>query len=98
MWGEVVNGSNEPVAVAVIRGVLLYDHQAAGYGLQELQNLPPKGRSRFNFYCYQLALESAPKPNAYQAMVIPGYHLSEAFKQLGEYGMMLEEILRASGF
>lgn len=97
MWGELLNESEQVLPVAVVRGVLLYNNQAAGYGLQEVNNVAPMGRAAFNFYCYQLALEAAPKPNNYDAMVIPGYSLADAFKQLGSYGAVLQEILRGTG-
>jgi len=97
MWGEVLNESDQPLPVAVVRGALLYGSQAAGYGLSEVQNVPPGGRAGFNFYSYQLGLEGAAKPNAYDAMVIPGFQISQAFKDLGAYGTMLEQLLMGSG-
>jgi len=97
MYGEVLNESDQPLAVGVVRGMLLVGNQAAGYGLAEVQNVPPKGRAPFNFYAYQLAVEGAPKPNNYGAIVIPGFRLNQAFQELGAYGQFLEHILGTSG-
>ncbi|MCD6350819.1 MAG: hypothetical protein J7M26_01760, partial [Armatimonadetes bacterium] len=66
-------------------------------GLSEVQDVAPHGKAFFNFYAYQLAPESAPKPNGYDAMLIPGFRLDQAFKQLGAYGTLLEQILMGSG-
>jgi hypothetical protein len=97
MWGEVLNESDQPLPVALVRGVLMYGNQAAGYGLSEVRNVPPNGRASFNFYAYQLGIEGAPKPNGYDAMVIPGFGLSQGFQELGAFGHYLEQLLSGSG-
>ncbi|MBC7287514.1 MAG: tetratricopeptide repeat protein [Armatimonadetes bacterium] len=94
MYGEVLNDSDVPCEVAVIRGRLLARSQAAGYGLAELGQIPPHGTARFQFYAYQLADENAPAPDNYDAMVIPGFGLSSILEQMG-LGPELEQMIES---
>ena len=94
IYGEVLNDSDVPCEVAVIRGRLLAHGQAAGYGLAELGQIPPHGRARFSFYAYQLADEHAPPPDNYDAIAIPGFGLSKMLESLG-LGPDLEQIIRS---
>jgi hypothetical protein len=89
IWGELVNESSVSCDVALIRGTLLYNQQAAGYGLAELANIGSQGRVAFNFYGYQLADEGV------TAIVIPGFHLDRMLQQLGLSGTPLGELLRS---
>ncbi len=99
MWGELLNESNRPLRVILVRGRLLVNNQTVGYGLGEVANVPPGARAGFEFPCFQVTSAGSPMPNGYDAMALPGVDWRQVVRGMGLGALepLIEQAITRSG-